>query len=216
MTTLENIPYDLWDFEFQFADLLDFLQFSESNIEYQRRTKIQSLKRLANLRNMNTDEYRAELANIEGRFDIYLSRSIRYSVLISFAATVEWISNFLKNHATEQIPNCPAGLNKSIHILNTLIDRAEFSHRHNLNTLEKIIKIRNCLVHAMGSVKNYQFGEEVKRLIETLSGFSISDSHFIEEIINIDKGAIEPIINETQAWIVNFIEECRQKSIIEI
>ena len=216
MTSLENIPYDLWDFEFQFADLLDFLEFSENNIEYHRKIQVQNLNRIAKLKNIEHGEYSAELRNIEGRFDIYLSRSIRYSVLISFAASVEWISHFLKNHATEEVPNCPARLNKSIHILNTLIDRAEFSHRHNLNTLEKIIKIRNCMVHSMGSVKNYQFGEEVKSLIETLSGFSISDSLFIEEIINIDKGAIVPIINETQAWITNFIEECRQKGIIEI
>lgn len=216
MTSLENIPYDLWDFEFQFADLLDFLKFSENNIEYQRKIQVQNLKRIAKLKNIDSGEYSAELRNIEGRFDISLAMSIRYSVLISLAASVEWISNFLKNHVTEDIPNCPSELNKSIHILKTLIDRAEFSHSHNLDTLEKIIKIRNCIVHSMGSVKNYLHGQDVKSLIQTLNGFSISDSHYIEEIINIDKGAIEPIINGTQAWITNFIEECRQKSIIEM
>ena len=54
--------------------------------------------------------------NMQIQNDINLARSIRYSILISFAASVEWISNFLNSNATEEIPNCPAGLNKSIHI----------------------------------------------------------------------------------------------------
>ena len=217
MASLDQIPYDLWDFEFQFTDLLDFLEFSESNIEFQRKTKIQNLQRMAKQKNLEYAEYAAELQNIEGRYDISLARNLRYSVLISLASTVEWISEFLNSHVAEEIPDNlrPRCQNKSIYRLNTLILRANCEH-HNLDTLEKIIKIRNCLIHSLGSVKYYEHREEIKNIISTLNGFNISDSHFIEEVIEIDKGAIEQIISETQSWVTGFIDECRQKAIINM
>jgi hypothetical protein len=72
MESLENKPLYLWDFYFQFADLLDFLEFSEGNVEWQRRSHIQVLKRQAELKKYGSDEFYAELQNIEGRFDISL------------------------------------------------------------------------------------------------------------------------------------------------
>lgn len=214
MTTLENISIDLWDFEFQFADLLDFLSFSENNIEFQRRSNLRKLDKEASYKKIDCAEYAAELQNIEGRFDIYLARSIRFAAIISLATTVEWIASFLKDHAYISIPDCPKGSNKSIHILKTLLERVKYQGFHNLENLEKIIKIRNCIAHSMGSVKSYKYGKEIEGFLESLNGFSIADNHFIDGVINIERGAIESIIMETQSWATNFIEECRQKSII--
>ena len=215
MITLENKPLYLWDFYFQFSDLLDFLEFSERNIEWQRRSHIQHLNRQAKLKKYEWHENNAELQNIEGRFDVYLSRSIRYSALISLATSIEWIANFLKMHAIETITKPPKGVNKSIHILSTFVSRKNY-HYHNIGTLEKIIWIKNCIVHHMGSVQNYKHGQKVSEVVCAMDGFSISDNHFIEKLINIDKEALESIINETQTWLVDFIEDCRQANLIAI
>jgi hypothetical protein len=68
----------------------------------------------------------------------------------------------------------------------------------------------------MGSVKYDILGDEVRKFVNATEAFSISDSHFIEEVINIEKGAIESIIIKTEAWIIDLIEECRKKNLIAI
>jgi hypothetical protein len=214
MVSLENKPIYLWDFYFQFSDLLDFLEFSESNIEYKRKINVQNLNRTTKLKNIDHAEYAAELQNIEGRFDITLSRSIRYSAVIALATTIEWISKFLNSNAFEKAKESNG--NKSINILKEFIIRSEFNKPHNVDKLDKIIKIRNCITHSMGSVKGDRFEVEIKDFINAIEGFSLSDSHFIEEVINIEKGTIESIITETQGWLIDLIEECRQKNQIEI
>lgn len=215
MVSLENRPIYLWDFAFIFSDLLDFIKFSERNIDWQRQSHIQSLDRQTKLKT-NESGYFAELENIKGRFDIYLSRSIRYSAVIALTASIEWIAKYLEQHVTKDLPKKPKRKNESIHILHTLFKWSNFKCEHNLDSLENIIKIRNCIVHAMGSVKYYEHGNELKDNIKTMNGFSISDSHFIEKVIDIDKGIVEAIIEETQTWIIDFIERCRQKNLIKI
>jgi hypothetical protein len=215
MASIKNKLY-LWDFAFQFSDLLEFIEFSERNLEWQRRSHVQSLDRKAKLQKYEPSEYYSERENIEGRFDINLSRSIRYSAIIALATSVEWVAKFLEKRLTSKLPPKPKGANESIHILRTLFRLADCDLVHNLETLEKIIKIRNCIAHAMGSVENYEHGEEIAGIVRTLKGFGISDKHFINGTIDIEKGAVEAIIQETQVWILDFIEECRQKSLINI
>jgi len=206
----------LWDFEFQFSDLLDFMEFSERNLEWQRRSHVQSLERKAKLKKYEADEYHSELDNIEYRFNMSLARNIRYSAVITFATSIEWIAKFMKKQSTSELAPTPNGSNESIHILRSFFELAGCNREHNLETLAKVIKIRNCITHAMGSVQDYKHGDEIAEIIQTLKGFRISDSHFIERVIDIDQGAIEAIIRETRGWIVDFIDECKQKNLIHM
>jgi hypothetical protein len=68
-------------------------------------------------------------------------RSIRYAAVISLAATVEWISNFMNSHTPNRI-TIPNRKNKSVHVLETFVMRANFSKENNIETLDKIIKMR--------------------------------------------------------------------------
>src|SRR5215510_12888485 len=55
---------------------------------------------------------------------------------------------------------------------------------------------------------HYWYGEEIRSLVPTLTGFRISNEDYIEEAIDVNKGAVEAIIHDTRKWIVEFIEEC--------
>ena len=205
MESLEDKPLYLWDFYFQFSDLLDFLEFSENNIELQRNEHVQILNKNAKSRGYDSGEYHAELQNIEHRFDFNLSRSVKYSAIISLVTTIEWISKFVnevvfKEGALEKVkrPKKGSGKNWYIEILKEFIVRCDFNKPTNLDKLEKVIKIRNFITHAMGSVKDDRFEAEIKEIINTFEGFSLSDSHFLEEVICINKGTLESIISETQ------------------
>jgi len=63
---------------------------------------------------------------------------------------------------------------------------------------------------------HYWYGEEIRSLVPTLTGFRISNEDYIEEAIDVNKGAVEAIIHDTRKWIVEFIEECRKKNLIAL
>lgn len=219
MTGIDALgPLYLWDFHCLFYDLLDFLEFSESNIEWQRRSHIHRLDRQYRGKDHPADEYFAERDNIEGRFDITLAKKIRYSAVISLVMIIEWAAKFLEKYSTKKLPKAPKGVNKSIHILQTFYKWADSSLKHNLDELEKVIQIRNCITHGGGILEDCEFGDEISENVKTLDGFEISEIDPIvdTETIWIDKGVIEKIIKETEAWITDFIEECRRKNLIKI
>ena len=143
MVSLDNRPLYLWDFEFIFSDLLDFIKFSERNIDWQRQSHLQSHDKKATIKTEESGYY-AELQNIEGRF-YYLSLNTRYSAVIALATSIEWIAKYLKQRITKELPKKPNGKNKSIHVLHTLLEWSNSKYEHNLNSLETIVKIRNCI-----------------------------------------------------------------------
>src|SRR5215813_2176678 len=216
MVSLRSKPLYLWDFYLQFSDLLDFLNFSERNLDWQRMSHVQSLNRRAELQKYGPDEYYSELNNIEYRFNVCLSRNIRYASVIALATAVERVATFLCTRTASKLLPESKEVNTSIHVLRTLFKMAGSNLSENLDTLEKIVKIRNCIAHAMGSVKDYKYGEEIRNLVSTLAGFRISNEDYIEEAIHLNKGAIEAIIQDTRKWIVEFIEECRKKNLITL
>src|SRR5262245_34473788 len=173
MVSLRNKPIYLWDFEFQFSDLLDFLEFSERNVEWQRMSHVQSLNRRAELQRYGPDEYHSEVDNTNYRFNVCLSTNIRYAAVIALATTVEWIATFLQTRMASKLPPKAKNVNISIHVLRTLFRTGRCNLPENLDTLEKIIKIRNCIAHAMGSVKDYKHGKGIRSIVSTLPGFRI-------------------------------------------
>jgi len=212
-----DMPIYLVDFESQFSDLLDFVEFSENNLEWQRRSHIQSLDREAKKKDYDSAEYFSELQGIEYRFDVILPRKIRYSSVVAFATSVEWIAAFINAHKTWELSKRENGVNESIHTIRELAHQAESATSVclNINTLEEIIKIRNCITHGGGIVVGYKYEEEIKNIINGLQGFSISNEYFIDNAIDISGGAIEGLIKETQGWLIGFVEECRLKGLIE-
>jgi len=73
--------YYAWNTQGFLSDILDFLQFSETNIELRRQRELDALEGNAKDNELR-DEYIAHLKkNIKNRFDITLSQRLRYAVL---------------------------------------------------------------------------------------------------------------------------------------
>src|SRR5262245_652800 len=113
MVSLRNKPIYLWDFYFQFSDLLDFLEFSERNLDWQRMSHVQSLNRRAELQKYEADEYYSNLDNINYRFNVCLSRNIRYAAVIALATAVERVATFLCTRTASKLPPEGKEVNKS-------------------------------------------------------------------------------------------------------
>lgn len=217
MTTINVLgPLYLWDFQFQFGDLLDFIEFSEANLEWQRSSYLKMLDKQYRGKGYPADEYSAERDNIEYRFDFRLAQKIRYSAIIALVTTVEWASGLLEKQGLKEkeVRKKFNGVNKHITRLREYYQFADCSLEHNLEELEKVIKVRNCITHSAGIVEDDKYPEQITEIVKTLKGFEIYDQY--PGMILIDKGVIEEIIKRTESWIPDFIEECRQKNLIKI
>jgi len=216
MASLKNKPLYLWDFYFIFSDILTFIEFSERNIDWQRRSHELILERKAKIKKYTRDDYWTEMHNIEYRFEVLLARSIRYSAVIALATSIEWIANFLKKRSGVSLEPKLKKITESIHILQQFYKLVGRKLRHNLETLEKIFYVRNCIAHTNGSIEKYKHRDDILAIMKSLKGFGVSDQHYLGEVIDIDKGAIETIIKETESWIIDFVEECRKKNLINV
>ena len=217
---LLDMPMYLLDFESQFSDLLDFVEFSENNLEWQRRSHIQSLDREAKKHNYESATYYGELQGIEYRFNVILPRKIRYSSVVAFATSVEWVALFLNTHKTGDLRKKENRVNESIHILREMACQVDSLSNNKLSgkikKLEDIIKIRNCIAHGGGIVVGYKYQDDIENIINKTHGFSISNEYFVDNAIEISSGTLEIIIKETQDWLVEFVEECRKNGLIEL
>lgn len=211
-----NKPMFIFDLETQFSDLLDFIEFSEYNIEWQKRSQLQRLRREANLLKFDSDEYFSKLQSIQYRFDINLTRKVRYGSLIALVISIQWIIDSIKNKLTWHIKKKPKNVNISVHIITEILDKYCEPVAHNMQIIESIIKIRNCIVHSGGIVKGYKYQNEIEDIVSNIEGCSIPADSIPGDIIDLDEKCIEKITIETKTWIVPFIEGCIIKGLIKL
>src|SRR5690348_8496849 len=83
------------DFQYFIGDVEDFLDFSESNIEWQYRAELQRIAREAASADW-PDGYREHLeGNAEHRFKVSLPLRVRYAAVIALVTAVEWSVDYL-------------------------------------------------------------------------------------------------------------------------
>jgi len=213
---LLNKPMFIFDMETQFSDLLDFIEFSEHNIEWQKRGQLQQLKRESKRLNLDVDEYFTKLQYIEYRYDINLVRKVRYGALIALVTSIQWITDSVKNRLTWEIKDKPKQVNHSVHIISEILNRYGDSVNHNLHKIEDVIKIRNCIAHSGGIVDGYKYQTEIEYIVSNMDGFSIPIDGIPSDVIDIEKGCIGNIAIETKAWLIPLIDDCITKDIINL
>jgi len=211
-----NKPMLIFDMETQFSDLLDFIEFSEHNIEWQKRGQLQHLKRESKRLNLDGDEYFTKLQYIEYRYDINLVRKVRYGALIALVTSIQWITNSVKNRLTWEIKDTPKHVNYSVHIISEILNQYGDSVKHNLEKIEGVIKIRNCIAHSGGIVDGYKFQDEIECIVSNMDGFSISTEGIPSDVIDIEKGCVENIAIEIKTWLIPLINDCITKGIINL
>jgi hypothetical protein len=215
--SLDDVPFYLWDIAYMFSDVLDYIRQSELVLDKQKQKLTDIIIKKAKENNYTLDEYHSEIDEIRYRFDVRLSRNITYSTIIFFVTSIEWSVIFIRNHLDGSVKNRiqkkPKGMNESIFYLKSLMGFIHYSNSDELEILERIIKIRNCIVHAGGVLDYYKYKKDIEEITNITDGIKISNEGFIEKTIDIDKDLICSIIIHTQSWLIQFIEDCRVKNI---
>src|SRR5438105_4090474 len=114
-----NQPHYATDFSDSISGVLDFLDFSERNIDWQLRSERGSLQREKETGSMSIEYYDNVCESIEQRFTVSLPIRIRYSALVALATAVDWSVEFLtKNKRVDlRIPKTSGRTNRGLHVL---------------------------------------------------------------------------------------------------
>lgn len=212
---LLNEPIYSWDVSGLLAGIVDFLDFSENNISWQREREVRRAREEADsLEFEEADQHllpRAREQMIESaelRFDIGISQSVRYAGLTAFVVAIEWCMRLFSARLAVPAPPKPKGVNESVHILHHLRSRVQQDMSAQLQQLKHSIVVRNCVVHAAGVVPGYRHATDVRQALAALDGFSASDAGLLRETIHIKRGAVDILARQALVWVPSLDREC--------
>ena len=116
-------PMYTWDISTMLSSVVDYLEFSEENLSWQKRRETQIAKTEGD--NAIFEPEHAHLASsyktqliesAEYRFDVTLSQSVRYGGLTAFITTIELCAETFAKGLASPYSKTPNGENKHIHI----------------------------------------------------------------------------------------------------
>lgn len=183
---LLNQTFYSWDTTTMLSGVVDFLEFSEANLLWQRRRELRKAQEEgASVEFDPPDQrlaasYRSQLIEAaEYRFDVSLSQSIRYSGLVTFVTALELCAKAFSKRLTRNIPDTPPGENENVHLLSFLNRLSSSDFDNYIDDLRRLVYVRNCVVHTAGFVERYKFEKEIQEAVKSLKGFSIWKEDFL-------------------------------------
>lgn len=217
-----NHTYYALDFQFMLGDIEDFLEFSENSIEWQYRSELHRIERQGEVGFLPKElsEYeesykRDQRANAVHRFTVSLPMRIRYAALISLVTTVEWQVRFFQDRVKKEFEKKPKGRNETAWYLEQLASALNIQSENEIRRFENIVIVRNVIVHSAGLPKDYKYmRRDVEQAVRNLNGFSIGREHFIGEAIHIERGALQPYIEEMGRVIPEIAEIGHKKGLL--
>ncbi len=209
-----NTPIYAFDFQFMIGDVKDFLEFSESNIDWQHCQELQAISRRNDLDDYPPG-YREHLEeNANHRFLVSLPLRVRYAAVLAFTTSVEWSVKFLNMRAVTPVPEKRDGTNQSVRILRELVARTQLSAGPAINDYEALINVRNCIVHSAGLLETYQFKDTLPAFVARLRGLSLANWHFFGDQVCIERGALHPYIDEMGKLVVDLHRLMHEKGLM--
>lgn len=190
------------------GDVEDFIEFSESNIGWQKHRELRRAEQECNDTEFDDPQFEFQyrdqmLEGVEYRFEVSLKQRIRYAALIALITTIEWVLLALKERTSFKFPNKPKRMNEAIHALTVFNEKTGLGLEHKILLLEALIQIRNCIVHAAGLLESYQYGTELRQTLLALPGVKVSDLNFLGNSIEIETGFLEGMIKDVRVWLPN-------------
>lgn len=86
---LLDTPIEAFDFQFMIGDVKDFLEFSESNIDWQYRRELQAIAHRKDFDDLPPGYHHHLEQNAEHRFKVSLPLRVRYGAVLAFTTSVE-------------------------------------------------------------------------------------------------------------------------------
>jgi len=190
------------------GDVEDFIEFSESNIGWQKHRELRRAERECNNAEFEDPRLEAQyrdqtLEGVEFRFEVSLTQRVRYASLTALITTIEWALLALKKRASFAFPRTPDKTNEAIHVLSVFNEKAALSLEQEILSLETLIYVRNCIVHAAGLLASYKHEIELRQRLATLTGVKVSNINFLGDGIEIETGLFEGVIKNVRHWLPN-------------
>lgn len=203
-----NEPIYAFDFKFMVGDVEDFLEFSESNVEWQLRRELLSIQRRVENEEFEPG-YKEHLeANAEHRFKVSLPLRIRYGALVALITSVEWSVSFAVGRLKKPLPEKTKGANATVHALKELEARLTMGAGELINDYEALVRVRDCIVHSAGLERDYKFREKLPAILGRLKGINLGNWHFLGTHICIEKGALNPYIEALAEHVAGLHKAC--------
>lgn len=197
-----DTPIEAFDFQFMIGDVKDFLEFSESNIDWQYRRELQAIAHRKDIVDFPPG-YRDHLEqNAEHRFKVSLPLRVRYGAVLAFTTSVEWAIGYLNKCAVSPAPDLRDGTNFTVKILRDFSSRASVDAEAAIDDYEALVQIRNCIAHSAGIIENYRFKNELPAAVSRIGGITIANWHFFGDQICIERGALEPHLDRAAELVV--------------
>lgn len=210
-----NTPIDAFDFQFMIGDVKDFLEFSESNIDWQHRRELQAIAHRKDFDEF-PPEYRDHLEqNADHRFKVSLPLRVRYGALLAFTTSVEWAVGYLNRTSRSPVPDYRDGTNLTVKVLRQFSSQAAVDPGSVIENYEALVQIRNCIAHSAGVVATYRFKDDLPPAISRISGISIGNWHFFGDQVCVDRGALEPHIDQTAKLVVTLHTAMRERCLLK-
>lgn len=199
-------PICAFDFQFMIGDIKDFLEFSESNIEQQYQYEINAIAS-----GKYEDEPPGYLTHLEEsadhRFKVSLPLRVRYGALIALVTTIEWAVGYLIKLPSIIRPKFKGNENNAIQQLRYLSNLAKIDACSQIDDIEALVHIRNCISHAAGVVDAYKYRDKLPASIARIKGISLDGWHFFGTQVCIEKGVLETHIDRAADLIVSIHSE---------
>jgi hypothetical protein len=210
-----NTPIDAFDFQFMISDVKDFLEFSESNIDWQHQRELQAISHRKDFDDY-PHGYREHLEeNTAHRFKVSLPLRVRYGALLAFTTSVEWAVGYLNRSASVPVPDSRDGTNHTIKVIREFATRAAIDPGGVVEDYEALVQIRNCIVHSAGIVATSRFKDDLPKAVARISGISLANWNFFGEQVCIERGALEPYIDKTSNLVISLHTAMREKGFLK-
>lgn len=209
-----DTPIEAFDFKFMIGDVKDFLEFSESNIDWQYRRELQAIANRNDLDDFPPG-YRDHLEqNAEHRFKISLPLRVRYGAILAFTTSVEWAVSYLKKCAVTPVSDV-RGTNRTVKTLRDFSTRACVDAEAVIDDYEALVQIRNCIAHSAGIVDAYRFKNDLPAAASRIDGITLANWHFFGDQICIERGALEPHIDRAAELVVTLHSAMREQGLLK-
>jgi hypothetical protein len=188
-------------------DVEDFIEFSECRIKKQQHREFLRAERECDCTTFSSaqeeGQYRIQILDgVKFHFETCLTQRVRYATLVALITTIDWVLLSLKKRTSFRFPKTPTGKNESIHILSIFNTKANLHLENEISSLENLIHIRNCIVHAAGLLSSYKHEIKLRQTLKALPGVKVSDLNFLGDSIEIEDGFLEEVIKNTRSWLI--------------
>lgn len=172
-----------WDTSTLLSDVTAYLEFSESNLSWQRQQELKRAKQEGDTAKFEPEDehleaqYRQQLIEgVEYWFDVSLSQRIRYAGLVAFVTSLEWSSKGFAKYFTKKQPKTPNKQNRHVHFLANLNELSSSGFDTHIEELKKLVQVRDCVVHSAGFLEGEKHDRDIREAVKTLKGRSFSVS----------------------------------------